>query len=536
MKKQLARTGLLALIAVELLGGVLALRWALQTGDQRQPITVGIDPGLPEALAAAIQAWAATQPGDLLWVDSPDADLAVTWQKRAGATSLAEVVLVPVAPFFSLRDGITADELRRAWRGRPRSQDTVPHLLVAADTADTLDSVFGLHAEDADLTVVPAADLADRLWSQPEALALVPFDRLEPRLKPLLVDGLSPLDRDLDLGRYPLLAPIWVRGPAAWEQALAAEVAAAGLESNRQLDRLAVLHLTGVTALTRGVALEIEARGDPGWPARGVADLVSAADLTHVSHEVSFVPGCRAQAETRAFCARPEYLEALHLLGTDVVELTGNHNLDFGPKYARQSLDRYAEEGMGTFGGGRDAAEARQPLLLKHRGNRLAFLGYNAYGPEYAWATEDEPGAAPFSLEALQADLAGVRDQADLIFVGIQYTETYDTAPLPAQVADFRAAVELGADVVTGSQAHQPQAVEFHGEGLILYGLGNLIFDQSWSEPTRQSLVVRHYAYDGRLIATELIPTVMGDDFQPHPALEPQREAILQEVFAASGW
>jgi poly-gamma-glutamate synthesis protein (capsule biosynthesis protein) len=118
----------------------------------------------------------------------------------------------------------------------------------------------------------------------------------------------------------------------------------------------------------------------------------------------------------------------------------------------------------------------------------------------------------------------------------VQFTETYSTAPLPSQVADFQAVIEAGADVVIGSQAHQPQAVEFHDGGLILYGLGNLIFDQTWSAPTRQSLIARYLIHDGRLSAVQLIPTVMGRECQPRVAEAGEREAILEMVFAASGW
>ena len=536
MKTRWIRLGLLTLIAVEMVGATLAVRWALRPSAADRPRTLSVDSTVPAPLAVAIQDWIVEQPDAVASTDATAADVRVGWQRRSGAQVLAEVVLVPAAAFPSWREEVAFDELRRTWLGRPRPGDEPRPLLVAPDTAVALDALFGPRGAAAPVTVVPAADLADRLWSEPEALGLIPFDQLAPRLKALAVDGLSALDRDLDLRRYPLLVNVWVHGPAEVEEALIAEVKARDLDTNRRLDHLTILDMSGVTALTRGVALEIERRGDPAWPARGLADQLSAADLTHVSHEVSFMPGCQPQAEAPAFCAKPAYLETLRLLGADIIELTGNHNLDFGQEYALLSLDLYAEAGMLTFGGGRNADEARRPLIVAHHGNRLAFLGYNAYGPGYAWATEDGPGAARFALEAVRADVAQARSQADVVFVSLQYTETYEATPLPEQVADFRAAVEAGADVVTGSQAHQPQAVEFHSGGLILYGLGNLIFDQTWSEPTRQSLIARHYIYDGRLIATQLIPTVIDDDLQPRLASSGEREAILQTVFSASGW
>jgi hypothetical protein len=534
--RRLGRLGLVGLIAIEFLGAAIALWWLFGPSNDESLAGVGVAADLPLSLTDAIHDWVAAHPKELIGMEPSRAALTVEWHRRPGAQSLAEIVLVPAAPFPSPRDGVTTNELSRAWLGRPRPRDTVPHILVTPGTAAALDALFGPRSVEAPVTVVRAADLPDSLWAQPGAVALVPFDQLEPRLRVLSADGLSALDADLDLRRYPLVARLWVRGPSRWERALVTTIKDLGLHTNRDLSHLTVLAMTGVTALTRGVALQIEARDDDGWPARRVADFLSAADLTHVSNEVSFVPGCRAQAETRTFCAKPEYLEALRLVGADVVELTGNHNLDFGPDYALSSVDLYARAGMRTFGGGRNEAEAREPLLITHNGNRLAFLGYNRFGPDYAWATEDRPGAARFSLSAIQGDLARARPQADLIFVSVQYTETYSTAPLPVQEVEFRAVIRAGADVVTGSQAHQPQAVEFYDGGLILYGLGNLFFDQTWSTPTRQSLVARHLIYEGRLISTQLLPTVMDRDLQPVVSDADEREAILQTVFAASGW
>ena len=89
---------------------------------------------------------------------------------------------------------------------------------------------------------------------------------------------------------------------------------------------------------------------------------------------------------------------------------------------------------------------------------------------------------------------------------------------------------DAGADVVTGSQAHQPQHVELHGGKPIFYGLGNLFFDQTWSPATRQSLIVRHYVYQGRLLSVEILPTTMDGDYQPTLAEGQERDEILRTV------
>lgn len=546
MDRRRRRLALSGLIALELLAAALVLNWVLASGRSRAggakpgptnpPRRVRLAPDLPPELRSAIGAWMAERSGQWIPSESGRAELVIGWRKEWRAQPLAEVVLVPVVPFFSLRDEVALDELRRAWRGRARPTDWVAQLLVSPEMAPALDAGLGERGGEAAVTFVPAGELADRLWAEPGALAVVPFDHLGPRLKVLDVDGVSALDRTPTRSRYPLAVRLWASGEMEEVQALAAWIEAQGMDSNRHPERMTVLLMTGVTALTRGVALEIEARGDPAWPARQIADLLAAADLTHASNEVSFMSGCQPQAETRSFCAKPEYLESLRLAGVDVVELTGNHNLDFGPQYALESLDLYAATGIATFGGGRNEVEARRPLVVVHHGNRLAFLGYNQFGPDYAWASDDGPGAARFTLEAAQVDLAALDDQADIVFVNVQHTESYGATPLPAQAADFQALAEAGAGVVTGSQAHQPQAIAFQDGTPIFYGLGNLFFDQTWSDATRQGLVVRHWIYAGRLIASQLIPIILEENCQPRLAMAHEREAILRAVFAASGW
>ena len=93
-----------------------------------------------------------------------------------------------------------------------------------------------------------------------------------------------------------------------------------------------------------------------------------------------------------------------------------------------------------------------------------------------------------------------------------------------------------GADVVTGIMAHAPQAVELRDGREILYGLGNLYFDQTWSWPTRTGLVVRHTIYDHKLINTELLVTVIETNFQLRWATAQERIQVLRAVFDASRW
>jgi poly-gamma-glutamate synthesis protein (capsule biosynthesis protein) len=267
---------------------------------------------------------------------------------------------------------------------------------------------------------------------------------------------------------------------------------------------------------------------------------LAAADITAISNEVPFVPDCETNTDedNLVFCSKPEYMETLRASGADIIGLTGNHQNDYGYNDALISLDIYAEEGLPVYGGGADKTSALAPLYIEHNGNKLAFLGANSYGPDSAWATDFSPGSARFDLAMMSAAIRSIKESgdADVVLTELQYQESYDVSPLYDQRLDFGALGRAGADIVTGVQSHVPQAVEFVEGRMILYGLGNLYFDQMWTEATREGLIVKHTIYNGRHISTQLLPTLLYDYGQPRWADPERRAAILAKVFGASVW
>ena len=128
------------------------------------------------------------------------------------------------------------------------------------------------------------------------------------------------------------------------------------------------------------------------------------------------------------------------------------------------------------------------------------------------------------------------QNKADVVLAELQYQESYDTQPLLDQRQDFTALVRAGADIVTGVQSHVPQGMEFTDGKLVLYGLGNLYFDQMWEEATREGMIVKHTIYEGRHISTQVLTTLLYDYGQPRWTTPAQRDGILTRVFANSYW
>jgi poly-gamma-glutamate synthesis protein (capsule biosynthesis protein) len=308
---------------------------------------------------------------------------------------------------------------------------------------------------------------------------------------------------------------------------------------NRDPNKLSVVAMTGVTALVRATAFTLEQRGIE-YPARDIGEWLRSADITHISNEVPFAKQCPSPNPVQQgmrFCSDTRYIGLLEAVGTDIVELTGDHFADWGEDAMLYTLELYKERGWLYYGGGEDLQDGRKPVTLEHNGNRLAFIGCNGKGGGYAQAAKNHPGAVTCDFDTMESEITRLRDEGYLVIATFQHFEYYNYHAQPDQERDFRRLAQAGAVVVSGSQAHQPQAFEFESGALIHYGLGNLFFDQLDVSPaTRQAFIDRHIFYDGHYIGSELLTMMFVDYARPRPMTAGEREDLLQTVFKASGW
>lgn len=279
---------------------------------------------------------------------------------------------------------------------------------------------------------------------------------------------------------------------------------------------------TGVTAMSRGMNARLNSvGGDATYFAEKIKDYLAAFDLTHTSNESSFTD----MATAHNICSDPRFINTLTAIGLDIVELTGNHNQDCGNNAASDTIDIYEQNNIKIVGGGKTADAAAVPLELDAKGTNITFLAYNLStgGATYG----DTPGANQYYEENAAAEIAAAKERGDFVIVDIQYyecsgyaSETEDTtcdyadSAAGDQVGFFRHLIDLGANVVVGTSAHQPQTFELYGDGAIYYGLGNLFFDQIWWPGTTRSLILEHYFYKGKLLQTRITPTVYDSNMQ----------------------
>ena len=507
------------------------------------PITVALMPTLPDSYAKPLLTFllqipfVVTSSGEhpLTVLDQPElASTQIAFERLdRRSTPIIERYYAVVAPFATVRDDISLNELQQRWQGF----DGTP-LFVTVDADAPLEALWGTTTNP----ILPVTELLSTLENTPDALGIMPFDQLDPRFKVLTIDGVNVLDNRLDPTTYPLAFAIHAKGMGA---SLLTELLHPVVTppTNRDAAQLTTLMMTGVTAMSRGTAAAMERSGIL-YPAAIISATLAAADITHISNEIPFLDDCVVNntLNNLILCSHTNYWATLEAVGTDIVGLSGNHVNDFGREGARRSLQFYKDNNIPIYGSGLTIEEACAPLQWEHNGNSFAFFAFLAFGPESAWVTETEPGAC-YYYDRKEELLTAVREAAktvDIVAVELQYEETYFPYPTANQVIEFRELREAGAAVVTGVQSHVPQALEPYGAndagdpGVIVYGLGNLFFDQMWSWETRTELYARHTIYRGRVISTEILTGVLEDFAQPRWATPEERAGILSSIFTAA--
>lgn len=448
-----------------------------------------------------------------------------------GENAVSQWVYALATPFPSTQQGVSGDDLLRLWQGG----STGMPLLMDLNTHDMFTALWG--PAGSNVQVIAKDEIVDHAWAHRPALAIVPFENLEPRWKVLPVDGLSPIHKDFDPSGYRLKIPISLNAVPE----LAALIRNNFLIPASNLDpgKLTVVAMTGVTALVRATSATMERRGML-YPAQDIRGWLIGADITHISNEVPFAENCPEpnplQQDVR-FCSQDEYIQLLEDIGTDVVELTGDHFSDWGTQAMFHTLDLYRQRGWQYYGGGANLDEGRKALLLENNGNRIAFIGCNGKGGSFAQASDSQPGAAACDMDWMADEIQRLKADGYLVIATFQHHEYYTYSAQPDQQRDFRRAAEAGAVIVSGSQAHQPQGMEFLNGSFIHYGLGNLFFDQySYCDACRHGLIDRHVFYDGRYISTELLPIEFVDYARSRPMTVDEENELFEILFGASGW
>lgn len=273
------------------------------------------------------------------------------------------------------------------------------------------------------------------------------------------------------------------------------------------------LAMGGDVMLGRGVARSLNGNWQAAFAQ--VHPWLAGADLANANLEspLTTMPQLAGGHDLRA---APGSVAALRLGGFDLVSLANNHALDAGESGRTETIATLSAAGI------TGVVERHAGVLVSRRRGPYSALSYQFL------ALDDS--TVPLDTGAAGRAVARAAQQAEWVIVSIHWGGEFQAAPSPRQRAFAKALAQAGADLVVGHGPHVLQPVEWEGETLVAYSLGNLLFDQPYPADCRWGVILRvTRSTSGGRPAVELIPTVV-ERGRVRPARAEEKTAILARL------
>ena len=266
----------------------------------------------------------------------------------------------------------------------------------------------------------------------------------------------------------------------------------------------------GDVIFSRGVATKMEKTGEN--PLQMLAERFRAADLSFVNLESPFSDQPLIWQAEMVFRADPSAVKHLLDAGIDVVSTANNHVRDCGPRGIEYTLEHLRKNNIVPLGTGRDEAEAYAGAVVERRGVKFGFLAYT-FDQSNGNHRDSDPRIAMLDIAKMQTGVAALRRKTGLgpVIVSMHAGVEYQAKPHPSQVEFARAAIDAGAKLVVGHHPHVVQTFEMYRGGLILYSLGNLVFDQRRPDAQRGLLAEAMFTPEGHLTECSLVSVDIVD-------------------------
>ncbi len=303
---------------------------------------------------------------------------------------------------------------------------------------------------------------------------------------------------------------------------------------------ITTLLFTGVIVPARCVQAAIDERSDVDYLYDEPRALIQSADLAigTLNAAISdYAPrtGCRP---TFVLVGGSENADALARAGFDVMSVATNHIkncglTNCGNRAFFETMDNLHRVGILPVGAGNNIAEAEQPVVVEVNGIRFGFVSLGQIEP-LAFAGGETPGIAILTAESLSRAVLAAREVADVVIAMPHWGPEDVPNPNYLQLGLAPVAVEAGADLVVGNHTHVVQAVEVIDGVPVFYGLGNFVFDQTWSRDHMQSVILLVRFQGTVLLNYELIPMIVAGDGTVTFADAEEASEILGRIEAAS--
>jgi len=310
----------------------------------------------------------------------------------------------------------------------------------------------------------------------------------------------------------------------------------------------------GDMMLSRNVAGTIQKNNDPLLPFRTMESILKSTNFNFGNLESPFTEkNPIIGGHSLVFGAPKEYVKGLVDYNFKILNLANNHGFDQGLKGLQFTNSWLDQNGIKHIGAGASLKEAWQPAIITANGLNICFIGASYSSINDGGKATNNFIARIEDVKNLKSSILNLKSKCDFIVATMHAGTEYVRNPNKSQIGFAHTAIEAGADMVIGAHPHWIQTMEQYQGKYIFYSLGNFIFDQEWSQDTKEGLTLKiqisknktsNPAAPGaaqlddlqgnrvpaQLDSIELIPVIIENYSTPRPATEEESRRILEKI------
>ena len=241
--------------------------------------------------------------------------------------------------------------------------------------------------------------------------------------------------------------------------------------------------------------------------AYGFANFESAVPATHVP----------TPNNTFRFSAPKSSLTAVLNAGFTHLGLANNHTFDYGLAGYNQTVSAVWDSGLVPFG---------HPTVIAQPSYTVVEVSDESVGVIAIHTLYSQP-----TRDSLVEVLEQMTNESDIQIAYVHWGEEYTTTPSVSQRNFAKVLADLGVDIVIGHHPHVVQSIEMVENTLVVYSLGNFIFDQYFSDAVQQGLVVQLLLGEEKYL--EMLPVSSLETRNQPSLMSPENKAIFLESLAS---
>ncbi|MCS6956547.1 MAG: CapA family protein [Patescibacteria group bacterium] len=279
-------------------------------------------------------------------------------------------------------------------------------------------------------------------------------------------------------------------------------------------DNKIYLIATGDIIPARSVNYIMTKLNDFAHPLKKTSNFLIQGDLAVINLESPLVDNCPITIEGMIFCTHPNFIDGLKTINKNlIINIANNHFEDYGEENSKKTINLLNKNNFLTFGNEKEA-------IIKIKNKIFGFLGFNFIA-----------GGKIIKDEEIKKMILDLRKKVDFVIISYHWGDEYTNLPNEKQKFYGILAIDNGADLVIGNHPHWIQAMEIYKNKPIIYSHGNFIFDQMWSEKTRQGIIALYVFEEKKIADIYFYPIIIENYNQPRFADENEAKKILEEMY-----